>query len=361
VLTNKLYGGGNVADGTKIILNKTINELKYFMTVSVVVACVAACLFVSGCDETVVMVPKTDSRVFQCKSTQVSLVFGGDVMMARNVGTFIESSMGGDYGFLFEKILPEVSGADFAFVNLESVISDKGQALQTKIGPKFRADVKAVQGLLDSGIDMVSIANNHCFDYGRTAYEDSISRLRNNGILDTGGGFDSEEAYVPTVCTFNGPDGTELAKVAFIGFNGVGDSVWEAREEDTGLAWLTDVNLENGIKNARTMADVVVVSLHFGTEYDTALTDKEQVRLARLAVDLGADLVIGHHPHVVQPVVEYGGGYIAYSLGNLVFDQTEENNRNGILLKVAIGGKKVVSAETLPFRINNSYQPEWVE
>ncbi|MBU1169655.1 MAG: CapA family protein [Proteobacteria bacterium] len=314
--------------------------------------------FVSGCDEVVITpLPKTVPAEFSMNNHQVRLIFGGDVMMSREVGLFIENEKNGDYTFLTETIADVFRSADLSFVNLENVISDLGEELKTKIGPKFRADPTSVNALVDAGIDLVSIANNHAFDYGKIAFQDSINTLRANNLMDLGGGFNEQEAYDPVVCTFRSKNDDDSVSIAFISFTRVGLPVWEAQGDNTGVAWLTDETLETGIDKARSMADLVIVSFHFGTENESEPTNTNQLYFAHRAVDLGADLVVGHHPHVIQPVEIYQGKYIAFSLGNLIFDMTDEINRHGMVLAVTIEEKSISDVQTMTYRINDEFQP----
>jgi poly-gamma-glutamate synthesis protein (capsule biosynthesis protein) len=111
------------------------------------------------------------------------------------------------------------------------------------------------------------------------------------------------------------------------------------------------------IRNAKALADIVVVSYHWGDEYETR-HNADQEKRATAAIDAGADLIIGHHPHVVQEVVPYKHGYIAYSLGNFVFDQNFSPDTSwGLTLKVTVKDKKIVSVEEVPVTFNKTYQP----
>ena len=144
--------------------------------------------------------------------------------------------------------------------------------------------------------------------------EDTFYCLRESGIDYVGGGFNENETYSPKIKEING------TKIAFLAFTNLGSPYWEAKENRSGMALFSKEKLENAIKDAKTKSDLIVVSFHFGDEYKTSPT-LEQKTMAQFAIDSGADLVVGHHPHVVEPIEEYKGKYIAYSLGNFVFDQ----------------------------------------
>jgi gamma-polyglutamate biosynthesis protein CapA len=122
------------------------------------------------------------------------------------------------------------------------------------------------------------------------------------------------------------------------------------------VAWFYSKYVDPAIAQARSVADIVIVSFHFGTEYAT-LPDIYQDKYAHQCIDQGASLVIGHHPHVVQPVMVYGKGYIAYSLGNFVFDQSDTANKKGMMLEVTVQNKKIKQVTRKYVQINSTYQP----
>lgn len=308
----------------------------------------------------------------------VKLLFTGDVMLSRNVAELVYEKGGGDYSWPFLKIADFLNDADLTISNLEGPISDKGSEY-LKSAPWFRAEPEAVNGLNYAGIDIVSLANNHIFDYGREAMEDCFGQLERAGIRYMGAGMTREEAYAPVIVNING------LKIAFLAFTNHGDASWQAEvdyyttleellaqvpsigdlflqaqvlthlmtmpipvtEESSGVAWLYIKQLERAIYKAREEADIVIVSLHFGEEYAEDISTAQD-RYAHLAIDRGADMVVGHHPHVTQPIMVYMGKVIAYSLGNFVFDQRESYEAGttmGLVLEVNIEDKKIQNVE----------------
>jgi len=282
----------------------------------------------------------------------MSLIFVGDIMLDRGVEYMIENYGEGDYRFPFLKIADFLREADILFGNLEGPISDKGQ----KVGSiySFRNAPEAINGLVFAGFDILSIANNHIFDYGREAMEDTFLRLKEAEIDYLGGGFEEKEAHSPILKNVNG------TQIAFLGYTNLGLEYWAAKEDNSGIAWL-DERIVGDIETAKEKADIVVVSMHFGEEYQ-AQPNTEQKSFAQLAIDSGADLVIGHHPHVRQPVEQYEKGFIAYSLGNFVFDQGfSEETKRGLLLKVLIKDNKIIEVIPQQIKINSYFQPELIE
>jgi poly-gamma-glutamate synthesis protein (capsule biosynthesis protein) len=289
----------------------------------------------------------------QIKNQPITLIFVGDIMLDRGVKFMVEKYGGGDYKFLFSKITDELKRADVLFGNLESIISNKGK----KVGSiySFRAEPEAIEGLKFAGFDILSVANNHIFDYGREGMEDSFKRLKEAKIDFVGGGFNEKEAFAPAIKKING------IKIAFLAYTNLGSEYWSAKGNRSGIAWLTAENLKKGIKEAKENADLVIVSMHFGKEYKREL-NSEQKYFAHLAIDSGADLVIGHHPHVVQEIENYKGKYIAYSLGNFVFDQTfSQETMKGRLLEVLLKNGKITKVISKDIKINNFFQPELAE
>ena len=292
----------------------------------------------------------------------ISLILVGDIMLDRGVEYMIEKQGSGDYNaeggisgktsykFPFSKINDYLKRADVLFGNLEGPISDKG----VKVGSiySFRNNPKAIEGLVFSGFDILSVANNHIFDYGRKAMEDTFLRLKEAKIDYVGAGFNEKEAHSSLIKEIKG------IKIAFLGYTNLGSEYWSAKGEKSGIAWLNEDNLKKDINSAKNQADLVVVSMHFGDEY-MDLPNSEQKFFAHLAVDSGADLVLGHHPHVIQPIEQYKTGFIAYSLGNFIFDQGfSEKTMKGLILKVLIEDDKIKELIPLEIKINQYFQPE---
>ncbi len=281
---------------------------------------------------------------------QITLIFVGDIMLNRGVKYMIEKYGNGDYKFPFLKIANElkgIKGAKLLFGNLEGPISDKG----VKVGSiySFRMNPKVIDGLKFVGFDILSVANNHIFDYGREAMEDTFLRLKEAGIDYVGGGFNEKEAYSPKIKEIEG------IKIAFIAYTNLGTPYWSAKDSRSGITWLEKDRMEKEMKGAKNQADLVIVSIHHGEEYFSKPT-QFQISISKAAIDSGADLVIGHHPHVIQKIEKYKDGWIVYSLGNFVFDQGfSEKTMKGLLFKVIIENSKI--KEVIPIEVKISELP----
>ncbi|HEY4523582.1 MAG TPA: CapA family protein [Candidatus Paceibacterota bacterium] len=281
----------------------------------------------------------------------VKLIFVGDIMLDRGVKSIVMKYGGGDFTFPFQKIKPTLDTADFVFGNLEGPLSDQGS--NTGKLYSFRMPSEAVNGLKYASFKALSGANNHSDDWGRTAIKDTRDRLLAAGILPLGIGTE-EEAYAPKLIDIRG---IKITLLAFTDFD-----VLEAKGEQIGAALAREEKISGAIEQAKAnYANLIIVSFHFGEEY-MAQESRRQEKLARFAIDKGADLVIGHHPHVVQPLKQYKGKYIAYSLGNFVFDQNfSEDTKHGGLLIVEADLNGITSAELKQIEFNKYFQPQLVD
>ena len=233
----------------------------------------------------------------------------------------------------FRKIAPFLSTADISFVNLESPFSDRGPYYDD--GLIFHAAPDAVQGLILAHVTIASTANNHSRDCGPHGVEFTVNWLRCNGIQPVGSGDSEAEGHRGVVIERNGIRFGFLA-YTFDQKNGN----W--RDLDARIAMADPACLPNDVAAMRKRADVVVVSMHSGVEYEPKPT-KAQIEFAHAAIDSGALLVVGHHPHVIQPEEQYKGGVIYYSLGNFVFDQYQrEATQHGEIAEIDFLGRNFI-------------------
>ena len=266
-------------------------------------------------------------------------------MLARGVGRKMEAK--NDWGYPFRQIPGVLHGADLAYCNLECPISDRGRDLHHLYS--FRADPRALEGLKAAGFTIVSEANNHAYDWGPAALVNTLGRLHALGIRTVGAGENTLGAHHPTVVDLDG------LRVAFLAYVNIDPQEAAAGAEHPGVAWLDREQVTSDIHFARNLADLVVVCPHWGVEY-AAVPTRQQQELARRMVDTGADLIVGSHPHVVQPLEQYRGHWIAYSLGNFVFDQRDPATHRGLLLKVTVRDKKIAEVTKVPIEINADCQ-----
>jgi poly-gamma-glutamate synthesis protein (capsule biosynthesis protein) len=279
------------------------------------------------------------------------LLFGGDVMLSRNIGQLMEER--GDWHYPFALIADTLRDADIMVVNLEGPISLRGKNVGSQYS--FRADPRAGEALRFAGVDVVSLANNHMYDWGPEALLDTLALLDDVGIAHAGAGRDYAEAHAPAIIISNG------IRFAFLSYTNLVPRSLTTVSSTPAIAWADPGVIAEDIRAARSGgADAVIVLLHFGEEYELK-HNAFQESLAKSVIDAGAALVVGHHPHVPQEIERYGSGYIAYSLGNLVFDQNFRDTKQGLLLRAEIKNGEVVNVTPIPIAFNETYQPYVVE
>lgn len=280
--------------------------------------------------------------------TDTTLIFGGDIMLDRGVRASVEKNYIGDYSKLFEPLVL-LGDADISFVNLEGPVSDVGRNVGSKYS--FRMDPSIIPILKNVGIDIVSFANNHVGDWGVDAFNDTRNRLKENEIQYTGAGDTHTQAVEPTVFKHNGNT------IGFLGFTDVGPTWMEASDKKSGVLLASDPHIVDIIHDASEAIPFLVVSFHWGDEYKPV--NEREKSLAHTAIDAGADLVIGHHPHVIQESEWYQGKFIQYSLGNLIFDQYfSPETMQGLLLQVEIDKNELVSIKKNLVTLDSTYKPE---
>ena len=277
---------------------------------------------------------------------EVSLVAVGDIYLGSRAEPALKK-----YGvhYPFDNVRALLTSADIAVGNLESPLTERSKPFMRK---KFilKASPGVAQGLKDAGFDVLTLANNHIMDYGAGGLSDTTSVLREYGILYAGAGDDVYSARKPATIEARG------VRVSFLAYSNTFPSRFWANEERPGAAYGLEEHVRADVEAARREADIVVVSFHWGGE--RMRTPKPYQRaLGRIAIDSGAQLVIGHHPHVVQSVEEYGGGVILYSLGNFVFGFYSSPDTDGLLVRVVFDddgdGYRVKSTEYVPLNVDN--------
>jgi len=285
----------------------------------------------------------TDLRGIDAKRV-VTLVVTGDVIPARNVNEQMLSK--NDFLWPFRETVDYLKSGDLQFIDLEAPLVSGCVAFPTGFKP-FCGDPRFISGLEYAGTNVANLSNNHLGNYGQAGNDSTIKLLTDHSIQPCGLGLVAHS-------TIKG------VRFAFLGFNGVG-------------ARIDPVELKREIGLARPTADVVVVQFHWGREYvltpqstgDSIAPDDPRV-IGHLAVDDGADLVIGNHPHAVQGVEIYAGKLITYAHGNFVFDQMwtpdpgQEDPRNGVIGKYTFVDGKLAAVGYQPTRIFDYGQPRFL-
>ena len=250
---------------------------------------------------------------------QVTITFAGDILFDENYAVMSRVKQnGGDItAGIDQELIDEMKSADIMMLNNEFPYSDRGEPLEEKQFT-FRAPTASVSYLEDLGVDLVALANNHAYDYGETAFLDTMAALEEAGITYVGAGRNLQEARRPVYYIINN------MKIAFVAATQIerldNPDTKGATDTTAGVfrCWNGD-NLLETVREARENSDFVIVYLHWGTENETKL-DWAQEKQAPEVAAAGADLIIGAHPHCLQQIGVVQGVPVIYSLGNFWFN-----------------------------------------
>ncbi|MFH0905554.1 MAG: CapA family protein, partial [bacterium] len=244
-------------------------------------------------------------------SKTITVIAGGDVSMGRQTGQKI---LAGEIDYPFVNIADTLKSADVAFVNLESQLADlDGETESPTSEYRFAGPPEGAQSLANAGIDIVSVANNHMWDYGKARLEETLKYLTDQEILYVGANIDTEKIYGPKIIEVRGK------KIAFLAMTNILNG-YENAGANQYVSFQRPDRIIEEIGELRDKVDWIFVSVHSGTEY-AAEPSSQLVELTHSFIDAGADAVIGHHPHVPQKIEIYNGRPIFYSLGNFAFWQ----------------------------------------
>lgn len=272
-----------------------------------------------------------------------TLLFAGDVYFSDYVLARYNES--GIQGVLSKELLKELKQADFTMVNNEFPYSNRGTQAPDKQFT-FRVDPSYVSILLKSGVDIVTLANNHVLDFGADALSDTLKTLDDAGIAYTGAGHSFDRASKLISKKVNGHTFGFLAASRVFP-----DVSWNVENAQPGVLSAYDPSrLLSAVQDARSKCDFLCVYVHWGIERNTT-PEQYQISMAHALIDAGADAVIGAHPHVLQGVEYYNGKPIFYSLGNFIFYQTIEQTA---VVKLTVRNDLSVHWQLLPAKASNA-------
>ncbi len=250
--------------------------------------------------------------------------------------------------FPFAHMASTLARADLVFGNLECTLSERGLQPGDHHSMQLRGQLSYVEALRRAGFGVLCMANNHSMQHGREAFVETVDALRNAGIAVCGLAGASYRTVVPEVVDRNG------LRIAFLGW-----SLRPRRYFAAGPLYAEGYadDMLNDIRTARKTHDSVVVSLHWGDEFVDRPSPAE-IGLAHDVMDAGADLLIGHHPHVLRGCERYGRGWIIYSLGNFLGDMIwSDRMRDSAIAECRLTPDGVRDLELLPVRIADDYRP----
>ena len=277
-------------------------------------------------------------------SVTIVVTFAGDCTIGYDEAFSYEYSFpyvlerqNNNYGYFFEKVNPLFNNDDLTVVNLETTLTNATRKADKKF--RFKGNPEYVNILKEGNIEIVNISNNHIHDYLEQGFMDTIRTLEDAGIYYSGEGY---------IATYE----AKGIKIASLGYGGWSTAIKEA--------------LANDIRKVKEFADIVIVSFHWGQERIN-YPNSTQIQLGRFAVDSGADVVIGHHPHVIQGVEKYKDKYILYSLGNFSFGGNKNpSDKDCILFQNIFEFKKnkltknngiIIPCQISSTKSINDYQP----
>jgi hypothetical protein len=277
----------------------------------------------------------------------VDLLVGGDVMLGGRAKRHVKTSGG---AHPFAAVRPLLSRSSVVLANLEGPLAAEAEQQDRRFS--YRVAPWTARALAEAGVGVVTLANNHLMDCGRQGVAETLEILANAGVRAVGAGANTATAHEPAIFV------TSSGLVGVLGY------YWNRRCAATDLqpggAMDDDASLARDIPTLRQNVDLVVVTSHWGVPYERVPADAERAR-ARRAIDLGADAVIAHHPHVVQPLEVYRGRPIFYSVGNFAFG-SGNSKAEGLLVGLRRDGTRL-SVEVHALYVKNrdprvDYQPK---
>lgn len=279
----------------------------------------------------------------------LSVVAVGDIMLGNHTEEFIRK-FGPEYPFAGTDSI--LRSGDITLGNLEAAFAENGTPFDKrftfKVPPEFAAS------LPEAGFNVLNLANNHILDYGEEALHRTIEVLDSLSLSYCGAGNDKKSACEPTILEKNG------FKIAVFGYSMTFPSEFWATDSSGGTCFPYESMLKRTIPHYDSTCDIVIANFHWGRELKNQPRDYQQ-KMARRVIDLGADLVIGHHPHVLQGMEIYKNRLIAYSLGNFCFSSYSRRATESVILKVALDKNGLVFARVIPINVNNyeiKFQPQ---
>ncbi len=276
----------------------------------------------------------------------INIILTGDTMLSRNVEQLCRDR--NDFDYPFSRISDAIKSADIAFTNLETPLTGGNSLMR---GLVFRGDPRFGAALRRAGFTIVSLANNHILDQGISGLQQTAGILEKSGI------------------SFSGADAVSLShkgvviaaggcRVGFLSFTDTLNSLRISDYARDGIINYNDTErITAAVRDMRSRADIVIVSLHWGRELYPEPSER-QLDLAASLTSAGADIIAGHHPHVIQPYKRINGGHVFFSLGNFVFDQTSKpETSRALMVSVLVKKKSIHRVRVFPLSIDMEYRP----
>ncbi|WP_137790869.1 CapA family protein [Bacillus sp. E(2018)] len=270
--------------------------------------------------------------------------FVGDIMLGRHVEE-VTDKKGQEY--LFRNVRPYFETSDYVTGNFEHPVTKTDDYEEADKFIHLQTSADSVKTMKNLGFSVLNLANNHTMDYLEPGLEDSIETFNKTDMDFVGAGKNIEDAGEVSYQSING------ITIATLGFTDAYVKGARATKNDGGVANADPTIFMPLISEAKRNADLVVVHMHWGQEYDAEASPR-QVGLGHALSDAGADIVIGHHPHVLSTVEKYNDTVIFYSLGNFVFDQGWSRTRDSAVVQYKLSKDGMATFEITPLRIREA-------
>lgn len=283
---------------------------------------------------------------------EISLIAVGDIMLGdhpvrlgNGVRSTIETVGAGFVSLETKKYLK--GSADIVFGNLEVVLSDIGLIKGNIEKEEFRGAPLSASVLAESGFNVLSLSNNHCMQHGLEAFHETSALLQKNGIFPSG----IKDTYgrcKPFMTTKQG------INMGLLSYSLRPEKYFKGKQIPYTLS--TEKDIIEEVRHLKKEIDIIIVSLHWGQEFVNHPSPL-QILFAHALVDAGVDVIIGHHPHVLQGIERYNNSAIVYSLGNFIFDHWQRHTRDTAIFKAKFSKQGLTHFEILPAHINDCFQP----
>lgn len=315
-------------------------------TVSIIIAVLAVIVFGAGIVGNALNKNATSSVSEYDGGKLVKGTVVGDMMLGRSI---TNKGSKNNYKNMFSGVSDLWKDSDYVAGNLECVLLDNASDYEKNDKEiHINAETKTANVLKENGFTLVSLANNHLADFKAKGVVNTLDTLDKVGLKHVGAGRNLTEAAEYDIQEING------VKIATIAVSDIIPKDFAVRDSKAGILTTKTLKYYQAVKDASEKADLVIANIHWGVEYGMTETEAQQ-QLARNLINWGVDVVIGSHPHVLQPVEKYGDGIIFYSMGNFVFDQGWSRTKDSMVLNYYVDEDGNCSFEITPIRIKDGY------
>ena len=315
-------------------------------TVSIIIAVLAVIVFGAGIVGNALNKNATSSVSEYNGGKLVKGTVVGDMMLGRSI---TNKGSKNNYKNMFSGVSDFWKDSAYVAGNLECVLLDNASDYEKNDKEiHINAETKTANVLKENGFTLVSLANNHLADFKAKGVVNTLDTLDKVGLKHVGAGRNLTEAAEYDIQEING------VKIATIAVSDIIPKDFAARDSKAGILTTKTLKYYQAVKDASEKADLVIANIHWGVEYGMTETEAQQ-QLARNLINWGVDVVIGSHPHVLQPVEKYGDGIIFYSMGNFVFDQGWSRTKDSMVLNYYVDEDGNCSFEITPIRIKDGY------